>query len=146
MVREVTPDEYRALVAAGRGRSRRSKYGVRRDALGRLLRTVDGIEFDSQAEATRYTVLRNREAAEEIQDLKLQPSWVLQEAFVDGAGVRRRAITYTADFAYTQDGQRVVEEVKGHAARDFSLRMRLFLYQHPEVVYRVVGTREVLVA
>jgi hypothetical protein len=115
------------------------------DAIVKLPRTLDGITFDSQAEATRYTVLRNREAAGLNSDLILEPSFELQEAFVDGAGKRHRAITYTADFAYTQDGRTVVKEVKGHAARDFSLRMRLFLYRHPEAVYKVVKTGEVLV-
>ena len=39
----------------------------------------------------------------------------------------------------------MVEEVKGRPARDFSLRMRLFLYRHPEVVDKLVRTWEVLV-
>ena len=100
------------------------------DALGRLLWTVDGIAFDSQTEARRYTVLRNREAAGLVLDLVLQPSFELQEAFTDGGRRRYRAITSTADIGYTQDGRTVVEEVKSHAARDSSLRMRMFLYRH----------------
>jgi hypothetical protein len=130
-----------AAVAQGRW----SKYGGRQDTVGKLLRTVDGIEFDSQAEATRYTVLHDREAAGLITDLALKPAFELQEAFTDGTGKRRRAITYTADFAYTQEGRTVVKEVKGHAARDLSLRMRLFLYRHLEVAYKVVKTGAVLV-
>ena len=69
------------------------------DGLGRLPRSVDGITFDSQTEARRHTVLRNREAAGLVLDLTLQPSFELQEAFTDGSGKRHRAITYAVDFA-----------------------------------------------
>jgi hypothetical protein len=124
--------------------ARRSKYNVRLDDLGKLARTVDGVEFASQAEARRYEVLRNREDAGEIEELELQPHYELQEAFTDNAGHHRAAITYTADFRYEQDGEVVVEEVKGHASRDFSVRMRLFLYQYPEVVYKLIPAGDVV--
>ena len=43
-----------------------SKYGNR-------FTIVDGIRFDSRAEADRYRVLRLRERAGEISELELQP-------------------------------------------------------------------------
>jgi hypothetical protein len=65
----------------------------------------------------------------------LQPSLVLQETFTDSGGTRRQAISYKADFQYVEDGQVVVEEVSGYSSRDFSVPMRLFPYQHRDVVY-----------
>jgi hypothetical protein len=67
---------------------------------GAVKTTVDGIEFDSKAEARRYTELRLLEHAGEIRDLELQPRYELLPAFVDAEGVRHRAIEYVADFRY----------------------------------------------
>lgn len=107
---------------------------------------MDGITFASLAEARRYEVLQQRQAAGVIADLTRQPRFVLQRAFVDATGNRHSAITYTADFRYTEDGETVIEEVKGRETRDFVLRKRMFLFKYPQYRYKLVSSRAVLTA
>ena len=83
----------------------RSKYHAKRT-------TLDGIAFDSQAEAGRYAELRLLERAGRIRDLELQPAFPLYAApMVETALVG----VYRADFRYVriEDRQIVVEDVKG---------------------------------
>lgn len=60
--------------------------------------------FDSQKEATRYDELALLLRAGKITDLRLQPEFTLQEAFVDSTGEAYRAIKYKADFRTTWTG------------------------------------------
>lgn len=76
------------------------------------------LKFDSQKEARRYDHLALRLQTGEIQDLRLQVDFTLQEAFTDTEGRRVRAIRYKADFTYRErDGRLVVEDVKSKATR-----------------------------
>ena len=61
---------------------------------------VNGIRFDSKAEARHYTQLLDLESLGIISDLECQPKYVLQESFIDNCGKKVRAITYSADFKY----------------------------------------------
>lgn len=101
---------------------------------------VDGHVFSSRAEASRYAELRLLERAGQIADLRLQPRFVLQPAFVDNKGQRQSAVHYTADFAYRELGnlREVVEEVKGVMDKAAAIRIRLFIFQHREVDFRLV--------
>lgn len=92
---------------------------------GAIPTEVDGIRFASRAEARRYGVLRLLEAAGEIADLELQPSF---ELVVNGVKVA----TYRADFRYRDvaTGETVVEDVKGGRATVtpvYRLKRRLVL-------------------
>lgn len=120
--------ELRALARRGT-----NKYGA-------APTVVDGVRFASKAEAKRFAELRLLEAAGEILDLRLQPSYELQPAFTDASGRRQQAIRYTADFAYREPGnpREVVEEVKGFLDTAAAIRIRLFLYQHRDVDFRVI--------
>jgi len=83
--------------------SPRSKYGAKKT-------TVDGITFDSAAEAKRYAHLKLLERVGEISDLKLQ------EPFACKVGDRGLVVcTYRADFSYFDERERRqrVEDVKG---------------------------------
>ena len=102
---------------------RRHKYNAQK-------KTVDGIKFASKREANRYIILKSREEAGEISDLELQPVFILQEKFTDDYGTKHRAIRYTADFRYIEDGIRVVEDVKGKKTTDFSIRWKWVIRQH----------------
>jgi hypothetical protein len=95
-----------------------SKYGARKTV-------VDGITFDSKKEAARYQELRLMERAGLIRDLKRQ---VKYELIPKQPG--ERAVKYTADFTYTEDGETVVEDVKGVKTRDYVLRRKLLLWRH----------------
>lgn len=75
------------------------------------------IRFASRKEAGRFDELSAMLQAGEIQDLKLQPSFTLREAYTTTEGVRVRAIRYQADFSYRRDGALVVEDVKSRATK-----------------------------
>ena len=99
---------------------------------------VDGFSFDSQAEATRYAELQLLERSEEITDLRVHPSWILQPRFLKPDGRIVRPITYEADFAYIENDHLVVEDVKpawkdprkDGAWQVFRLKAKLLLYTH----------------
>ena len=100
----------------------RQKYNARRTL-------YDGIWFASKREAARYAELNLLERAGEISDLKLQPSFELQPAFVHN-GKRERAIRYVADFEYIEKGVRIVEDVKGVGTPVFKLKRKMMLFVH----------------
>lgn len=108
-----------------------SKYGNRKT-------TVNGITFDSAAEAQRYTDLLLLERAGHIENLRLQPKFELLPAFTDGHGKRHRATHYIADFQYTEGDRDVVEDVKGVETKVFKLKRKLFLMRYPNLYFRVV--------
>jgi hypothetical protein len=79
---------------------------------------LDGLRFDSQAEARRYQELKLMQAAGEIEHLECQPCFPL---VVNGVKVG----SYIADFTYWQGGRRVVEDVKGVRTQVYALKKRL---------------------
>lgn len=91
---------------------------------------VDGIPFDSKKEANRYCELKLLEKAKKIEDLKLQPKFVLQEGFKKD-GVTYRPIIYIADFSYVYKSRMVVEDVKGVETEVFKLKRKLFEHNYP---------------
>lgn len=103
--------------------------------------TVYGIEFASKKEANRYLVLRSMQEAGEISGLELWPKYILLHKF-RYKGKMIRAITYTPDFRYQENGVTVVEEVKGSSrkatSRDFVLRWKLLVHKYPEIDYRII--------
>lgn len=110
-----------------------SKYGVS----SKSARTVDGIVFDSLAEAGRYCQLRQMERLGLIIGLELQPSFVLQERFVY-QGTRYAAIRYRADFKYysVAEKKEIVEDVKGYRTEVYKLKKKILLRTHPEIEFR----------
>lgn len=98
---------------------KRSKYGAKKTV-------VDGIKFDSMAEAARYGVLKVIQAAGLISELRLQVPYVIT---VNGKKICR----YIADFVYIENGKEVVEDVKGMKTPVYNLKKKLM-----EAVHRVV--------
>ena len=75
---------------------------------------VDGIKFDSKKEAKRYQELKLLERLGKISNLQLQPKFeLIPSQRIDGKVVER-ACTYIADFMYEENGETVVEDVKGY--------------------------------
>ena len=114
-----------------------SKYGNRKVE-------VDGITFDSVAEARRYGELCLLVLAGEIQELRCHPRYMLLEPFTDAAGQKVRAVHYTPDFDYldARTGRRVAEDVKGRKGtitEAFTLRSKFFRHRYPGIELRVVG-------
>ena len=68
--------------------------------------TVDGRKFHSKKEANRFVVLRELEKAGVIKNLECQVRMPIEIHNI-------KVTTYVADFVYYQDGDRVVEDVKG---------------------------------
>jgi hypothetical protein len=86
--------------------------------------TIDGIKFDSQKEGMRYVQLRQLERNGEITELKPHPKFNLWAATNGGQGEPVKIGTYSADFAYIQDGERVVEDCKSGPTKTTSYRLR----------------------
>lgn len=94
---QMSAEEYNRLMQA----EKRHKYSA--EAM-----VVDGIRFDSKAEARRYGELKLMERAGAIRDLVLQQQYSLA---VKGNTIGH----YVADFVYIDNdtGKRIVEDVKG---------------------------------
>tara|TARA_R110000824_G_scaffold352968_1_gene540110 strand:+ start:403 stop:723 length:321 start_codon:yes stop_codon:yes gene_type:complete len=90
---------------------RKNKYNAKKT-------NVDGITFDSKRESRRYLELKTLLHAGHISDLELQIPF---PCIVND----KKICSYKADFAYIQDGKRVVEDVKGFVTRDFRLKKKL---------------------
>ena len=87
--------------------------------------TTDGIKHDSIKEANRWCELKLLERAGVIQDLQRQVKYELipkQEG--------ERAVYYIADFVYTENGKKVVEDVKGMRTKEYKLKKKMMLYFH----------------
>ena len=90
---------------------------------------IDGIRFDSKKEAGFYAELKLREKAGEITHLRLQPRYLLQEAFKH-EGKQYREMEYVADFEYIENGETVVVDVKGFKTAVYMIKKKLFLYKY----------------
>lgn len=90
---------------------------------------IDGIRFDSKKEAEFYAELKLREKVGEISHLRLQPRYLLQEAFKHD-GKQYREIEYVADFEYIENGVTVVVDVKGFRTAVYMIKKKLFLYRY----------------
>ena len=99
-----------------------NKYGNRKT-------TVNGIQFDSQHEASRYVELRYMERAGLISDLQLQRAFTLIGAQKDKDGkVIERPLKYVADFVYKDaKGKTVVEDAKGVKTDVYKIKRKLML-------------------
>ncbi len=108
--------------------------------------TIDGITFDSKAEAKRYQELKLMEQAGLIKDLVLQPKFELLKSF-KRKGRLHRKIEYVADFTYF-DNQRqteIIEDVKGISTDVFNLKKKLFLYKLDEsVVFLIIKKNKIM--
>lgn len=116
---------------------------------------VDGIEFDSKKEGNRYLELRILERTGKISNLELQKRYELIPAHYEDVetgefyktGKRKgqpktkqicveRAVDYIADFVYRENGQTVVEDIKGYVDPSsapyakFVLKRKMMLYFH----------------
>lgn len=114
-----------------------------KEKYGRRKKEVDGIIFDSTAEARAYVQLKAMRDAGEIEDLVLQPRFLLQDGFRDLTGKWHRKIEYVADFSYDRlpDHVRVVVDVKGVKVPVFLLKEKLFRKRYPDVLLELWGTK-----
>lgn len=107
--------------------------------------TVDGILFDSQAEASRYLYLKSLLRSGKITELELQKKYEVIPAqykiykrygrggkqLKDGKVCLERSVAYIADFVYKDSaGNVVVEDVKGKRTKDYIIKRKLMLQVH----------------
>lgn len=116
MTLHLTREQGQALLSAKPKRG--NKYGAKRTLL-------DGIGFDSKAEASFYADLKIREKAGEVADIERQREYDLM---VNGVLVAR----YRADFVFFDRRARArrVIDVKGVATRDFTMKRKLMKACH----------------
>jgi hypothetical protein len=92
-----------------------NKYGAEKTP-------VDGILFDSKAEANYYSELKLRQRAGDIKAFVIQPRFLLVEA---NNGNRRAE--YRADFGIVEnDGTFTVVDVKGMETAMFKIKRKMF--------------------
>ena len=101
--------------------------------------TLDGITFDSKAEAERYAELKLLEKSGEIYGLALQPSFELIPKYRKH-GRTVRAVNYIADFLYIdrKTNQMVVEDVKGYKTEVYRLKKKILEYKYPGIEIKEV--------
>lgn len=91
--------------------------------------TVDGIEFDSKLEASRYKELKMLLKAGEIKSFNRQPSFLFE------SGIR-----YRPDFiVWGLEGIPWVEDSKGKKTSDFVMKEKLWRDEYPDMELRVIG-------
>ena len=101
-------------------------------------------KYDSVKEYYRCLELRELEKVGKISNLRRQVKFELQPAFTRG-DERIRAISYTADFCYEENGKKIVEDVKGLnkktgeviKTKEFDIKWKMMRYQFPEYVFRI---------
>ena len=96
-----------------------SKYHARK------IKAPDGQVFDSVKEYHRWGCLRLLERAGAIQDLKRQVKFEL----IPRVG-EERPCNYIADFTYMENGNLVVEDVKGVRTEVYKIKKKLMLWVH----------------
>ncbi|MFZ4165285.1 DUF1064 domain-containing protein [Brevundimonas sp. NPDC058933] len=94
---------------------------MKRGKFNNVKTVIDGMTFDSKGEAARYTVLKARQEAGEISDLKRQTSYRIT---VNGVKV----CDYRPDFEYVlQDRTQIVEDFKSPATITPTFRLKVKL-------------------
>ncbi len=95
---------------------------------------IDNITFDSKKEAERYLFLKAQLKKGKIRDLKLQPRFELLPSFQKN-GKKYRKCEYIADFSYfdVEQGEIIVEDVKGLKTEIYKLKKKMFEYKYPHL-------------
>jgi len=102
----------------------KTKYGSKKTE-------IDGIKFDSKAEAKYYEQLKWLQEHKQILFFRKQPRYLLQEAF-EKDGKSYRKIEYIADFeVHHLDGTIEVVDVKGIETEAFKIKRKLFEKKYP---------------
>lgn len=98
----------------------------------RKIKTFDGNVHDSRKEAVRWLELKMMERAGRITDLKRQVKFVLiPTQYAKGEKGKKKVLereaSYIADFVYKDNGEMVIEDVKGFKTKDYVIKRKLML-------------------
>lgn len=115
MTEHMSAKQYQAAIAKPKGGN---KYNAQRTLL-------DGVCFDSKAEAAYYACLKLRQKAGEVEDVEMQRSYALT---INGVLV----CTYRADFVFWDVAmkRRRVIDVKGVVTPVFRIKQKLMKACH----------------
>ena len=103
---------------------------------------ANGVIFDSKKEYNRYFELTLLSRSGAIKGLKRQvkfelipaqyePDIINPRGKVKKGKLIERAVSYIADFVYTdENGKTVVEDTKGFRTKDYIIKRKLLLYMH----------------
>lgn len=94
----------------------------------------NGNVYDSKKEAKRAYELDMMQRAGLISNLEKQKVFELQPSFKSN-GKTERAITYVADFVYTQGGKTIVEDTKGFRTDVYKIKRKLLMYKYPDITF-----------
>lgn len=134
----ITEEEYEALLAMRRKRQgiaappapaekRKSKYGAKKTWL-------DGICFDSKAEANYYAMLKMLVRAGEIDGFAYHGNIVCTE----GEKSEHRAVLYETDFiVFKPDGGYDIVDVKGMETPVFKNKVKAIREKYPKIRIRL---------
>lgn len=80
--------------------------------------TIDGMRFASTKEGRRYSELKLLQQAGHISGLQMQVTYrlIVHEQLI---------CKYIADFVYLENGEMVVEDVKGKKTREYRIKVKL---------------------
>ena len=104
--------------------------------------SANGVIFDSKKEYNRYIELTLLSRSGAIKGLKRQvkfelipaqyePDIINPRGKVKKGKLIERAVSYIADFVYTdENGKTVVEDTKGFRTKDYIIKRKLLLYMH----------------
>jgi len=102
-----------------------SKYGNKKVI-------VDGIQFDSKAEAAYYKKMLKDQEAGLVKEFNMQKTYTLLDKFEHPkTGKAVRAIKYIADFEVIYpDGRVEVVDIKGFKTPIYRLKEKLFMFRY----------------
>ena len=136
MRKEDLPPKYQRQVEQKLG-VQTAKNAVKTNKYHAVKETVGKLKFDSKKEKMRFDELMLMEQAGEIEGLKLQHDFTLQEAFTTTDGERVRAIRYRADFTYYDSaGNWIIEDAKGMKTDIYKLKKKMMAQKG----YRIIET------
>jgi len=125
----ITEKQAKQLLGDKYHEPKRHKYNAKKT-------TIDGITFDSKREANYYAELKLLLKAGVITRIDMQPEFILQPEF-KYRGKKYRPIIYRADFkVYYPDEREEIIDVKGHKTKEYQIKKKLLLKQHPEIIFR----------
>lgn len=116
-------------------------FGNKKNKYSAFRVTVPEGNFDSRKEYRRFLILRSREERGEISDLRRQVKFELipSQREPDKIGPRggrirgaliERGVCYKADFVYVENGETIVEDIKGLRTEGYIIKRKLMLYVH----------------
>ena len=91
--------------------------------------TFRGELFDSIKERDYYILLLDRQKRGEIKEIKRQVPYTIVPDFTDSSGNKHKALTYIADFVYTDSSGLHIVDTKGYRTEVYKIKKKLLAYK-----------------